>query len=143
MAELQELLVKLRPGDKVSINYLRNKKKHTAEFTLKNAQGNTGVVKNADMDVLGGSFKPVNDEQKKQLNITYGLEVIKVNNGKLKDSGVPKGFVIQKVNDEPMKSIDDLQKAVKAASSGKDQVLYIQGVYPTGKKAYFAVPLAD
>src|SRR5574344_421043 len=143
MAELQELIAKLHPGDKVSINYLRNKKKHTAQITLKNAQGNTGVVKNADMDVLGGSFKPVNDEQKKQLNITYGLEVIKVNNGKLKDSGVPKGFVIQKVNDEPMKSIDDVQKAVKAASSGKDQVLYIQGVYPTGKKAYFAVPLAD
>ena len=95
------------------------------------------------MDVLGGSFKPVNDEQKKQLNITYGLEVIKVNNGKLKDSWVPKGFVIQKVNDEPMKAIDDLQKAVKTASVSKDQVLYIQGVYPTGKKAYFAVPLAD
>jgi serine protease Do len=143
MAELQELLVKLRPGDKVSINYLRNKKKHSVELTLKNAQGNTGVVKNADMDVLGGSFKPVNEEQKKQLNITYGLEVIKVNNGKLKDNGVPKGFIIQKVNDESMKSIDDLQKAVKTASSSKDQVLYIQGVYPTGKKAYFAVPLSD
>ena len=143
MAELQEFLVKLRPGDKVSIDYLRNKKKHTTELTLKNAQGTTGVIKNADMDVLGGSFKPVNDEQKKQLNITYGLEVIKVNNGKLKDSGVPKGFIIQKVNDEPMKTIDDLQKAVKTASASKDQVLYMQGVYPTGKKAYFAVPLAD
>ena len=37
--------------------------------------------------------------------------------------------------------LDDLQKAVKSASTSKDPVLYIQGVWPTGKKAYFAVPL--
>src|SRR5574344_376267 len=143
MAELQELLAKLHPGDKVSINYLRNKKKHTAQITLKNAQGNTSVVKNADLDVLGGTFKPINEDQKKQFSISYGLEVMKVNNGKLKDAGISKGFIIQKVNEESMKTIDDLQKAVKDASTSKDPVLYIQGVYPTGKKAYFAVPLSD
>lgn len=143
MAELQELLAKLRPGDKVTVNYLRKKKKHTAQITLKNAQGNTSVVKNADLDVLGGTFKPVSDDQKTQFNITYGLEVMKVNSGKLKDAGIVKGFIIQKVNEESMKSIDDLQKAVKDASTSKDPVLYIQGVYPTGKKAYFAVPLSE
>ena len=37
--------------------------------------------------------------------------------------------------------LDDLLKAVKSASTSKDPVLYIQGVWPTGKKAYFAVPL--
>ena len=40
-----------------------------------------------------------------------------------------------------MKTLDDLQKTVKEASTGKEPVLYIQGTYPTGKKAYFAVPL--
>ena len=37
----------------------------------------------------------------------------------------------------------DLQKAVKEASTSKDPVLYIQGIYPTGKKGYFAVPLQN
>ena len=143
MAELQEYLANKRPGDKVTVTYLRNKKSKTAILTLKNQQGNTNVVKNADLDVLGGNFREINDSEKQQLNISTGLVVMKINNGVLKDAGINRGFIIQKVNDIPMKTIDDLQKAVKEASTSKDPVLYIQGIYPTGKKGYFAVPLQN
>ena len=143
MAELQEMLAKKRPGDKVTVTYLRNKKKATKTVTLKNEKGNTQVVKKADLDVLGGNFRPITNEQKKQLNIGYGLEVLKVNTGKLKSAGITKGFIIQRVNDNAVKTIEDLQNAVKEASTSKDPVLFIQGVFPTGKKAYVAVPLED
>lgn len=143
MADLQEYLAKKRPGDKVSISYLRDKKKSTKTVTLKNEQGNTQVVKKADLDVLGGNFRAITDNQKQQFNIGYGLEVLKVNTGKLKNAGITKGFIIQRVNDSAIKTIDDLQNVVKEASTSKDPVLYIQGIYPTGKKAYFAVPLED
>lgn len=143
MAELQEVLAKKRPGDKVTVTYLRDKKKATKTLTLKNEKGNTQVVKKADLDVLGGNFRSITDAQKEQLNIGYGLEVLKVNAGKLKNAGITKGFIIQRVNDSAVKTIEDLQNAVKDASTSKDPVLYIQGVYPTGKKAYFAVPLED
>lgn len=141
--ELQGILAQKRPGDKVNVTYLRNKKKHTATLTLKNQQGTTKVVKNADIDVLGGSFRAITDQQKEQLNVNYGLEVFKVSGGKLKDAGIPKGFIIQRINDESIKSIDDLQKVVKDASTSKEPVLYIQGIYPTGKKGYFAIPLSN
>lgn len=143
MAELQEILAKKRPGDKVTVTYLRDKKKATKSVTLKNEKGNTQVVKKADLDVLGGNFRAITDNQKQQYNIGYGLEVLKVNAGRLKNAGITKGFIIQRVNDNAIKSIDDLQEAVKEASTSKDPVLYIQGIYPTGKKAYFAVPLED
>src|SRR5574344_885868 len=143
MAELQEAIAKKRPGEKVSITYLRNKKSHTVTVTLRNEQGNTKVVKNADLDVLGANFREITAEQKKQLDINYGLEIIKVNDGKMKEAGVSKGFIIQQVNNQSVKTIDELQKIVKDASVSKSPVLYIQGVYPTGKKAYFAVPLQD
>ena len=143
MAELQEVLAKKRPGDKVTVTYLRDKKKATKTITLKNEKGNTQVVKKADLDVLGGNFRAITNAQKEQLNIGYGLEVLKVNSGRLKTAGITKGFIIQRVNDNAVKAIDDLQNAVKEASTSKDPVLYIQGVYPTGKKAYFAVPLED
>lgn len=143
MAELQEVLAKKRPGDKVTVTYLRDKKKATKTVTLKNEKGNTQVVKKADLDVLGGNFRAITNAQKEQLNIGYGLEVLKVNSGRLKTAGITKGFIIQRVNDNAVKTIDDLQNAVKEASTSNDPVLYIQGVYPTGKKAYFAVPLED
>ena len=143
MADMQEYLAKKRPGDKVTVTYLRDKKKNTKSITLKNEQGNTQVVKKADLDVLGGNFRSITDAQKQQLNIGYGLEVLKVNSGKLKNAGITKGFIIQRVNDNAVKTIEDLQNIVKDASTSKDPVLYIQGIYPTGKKAYFAVPLED
>ena len=141
MSELQEYLANKKPGDKVTITYLRNKKPITKAVTLKNAKGNTEILKQADMDVLGGNFRAITKEQKDELNINYGLEVIKVNNGALKSAGVAKGFIIQKINDGIIKSIEDLQNAVKEASTSKEPVLYIQGVFPTGKNGYYAVPL--
>lgn len=142
MAELQEYLANKRPGEKITITFLSNKRQKTVTVTLKNEQGNTKVIKNADLDVLGGNFREINDSEKKQLNISYGLVVMKVNDGAFKEAGINKGFIIQKVNDVMMKTIDDLQKAVREASVSKDPVLYIQGIYPTGKKSYFAVPIS-
>lgn len=143
MAELQEIIAKKRPGDKINLTYLRNKKKHNVSVTLKNEQGNVSVVKNADLDVLGAVLREVTDAQKSQLNIKYGVEVVKVNNGKLKDAGMGKGYIITHVNDTSIKTLDDLAEIVKSASTSKDPVLYIKGIYPTGRKTYYAVPLSE
>ena len=143
MSDLQQALNSKRPGDNATVTYIRHKKEITKTITLKNAQGTTKIIEQADIDVLGGQFRPVTDAIKKQLNINYGLEVLKVNSGALKSAGINRGFIIQKVNDNIVKNIDDLQGLVKKASTSKDPVLYIQGIYPTGKKAYFAVPLSN
>jgi len=141
--ELQGIVAQKRPGDKVSVKYLRDKKSQTVTLTLRNEQGNTKVVKTADTDVLGADFREVTKSQKEQLEISYGLEVIKVNGGKMKDAGVPKGFIILRVNDEPMRTFDDLQEAVKEANASKDQMLVIRGIYPSGKRGGFVVYLTE
>ena len=141
--ELQNIIAQKRPGDKITINYLRKKSKKTATLTLKNEQGNTKVVKNADLDVLGAAFRPVTDAKKKELNISYGLEVLKVDGGKMKEAGVMKGFIILRVNDQPVKTIDDLQKIVKETSTSKEPVLIIRGITPTGQNKWVPIPLED
>ena len=143
MAELQEIIARKRPGDKVALTYLHNKKRVTKTVTLKNEQGTTKVVQHADLDVLGADFRPITDAQKEQLSISYGLEVLKVNGGKMKDAGVPKGFIIQRVNDTNTKTVEDLQNAVKEASTSREPVLIIRGIYTTGKKGYFVVQLQN
>ncbi len=143
MAELQEMLYAKRPGDKLTITYLHNKKSVTKTVTLKNAQGNTSVIKTHDIDILGGQFRPITDSQKENLKISSGLEVTKVDNGALKNAGISRGFIIQQVNDTPVKTMDDLQKIVEETSTSKDPVLYIKGIWPTGKKGYFAVELSE
>lgn len=143
MAELQEILATKRPGDKVNVTYLRKKKSHTVSVTLKNEQGNTKVVKDADLDVLGAVIREINDKEKNELDIKYGLKITKVNAGKFRERNIPVGFIIQNVNETPMKSLSDLSEAVKKANKSKDPVLIIKGVYPSGKKEYFTVPLEE
>lgn len=143
MAELQEILATKRPGDKVTLSYLHKKSKKTATVTLKNEQGNTKVVKDADLDILGAVIREVNEKEKADLEIKYGLKVTKVNAGKFRERGIPAGFVIQTVNESAMKSLSDLADVVKAANKSKDPVLIIKGLYPSGKREYFTVPLED
>ncbi len=143
MSELQELLSKKRPGDQVNIVYLHNKNKKSKTIELKNAQGNTKVVKTADLDVLGASFRPISEQQKKDLDISFGLEVTKVSKGSIKDGGIGEGFIMQYANDTPLKSISDLQDLVKSTSTSKDPVLIIKGVWPTGKRDYKVVKLSE
>ncbi len=141
--ELTGIIAQKRPGDKITVTYLRDKNKKTVTMTLKNEQGNTKVVKNADTDVLGADFRPVTKKQMEQLDINYGLEVVKVSGGKMKDAGIPKGFIILRVNGEPMRTFEDLQEAVKEANASRDQMLVVNGIYPTGKRAGFVIYLQN
>ena len=143
MAELQGSLAKFRPGDKVKLTVLRDKKEKEFTLTLKNAQGNTKIVKNADMQILGAAFREVPQELKRQLNLGYGVEVTGVSDGRMKDSGIRKGFIILKANSKQLKTVQDLENVMKAASQSPDQVLFMTGIYPSGKRANYAVDLSQ
>lgn len=143
MAELQQIINNKRPGDKATITWLRNKKKMTKTVTLKNQQGNTKVVKTADLAVLGANVLPVDEALKKQLGISYGLQVKNVKNGAFKEGGISDGFIILTANDKPMKEISDLQQAVKDASMSKNPVLFITGMWPSGKTDYKAIKVSE
>lgn len=142
-ADLQEELAKHRPGDKVKVKLIRDKKEKTVEVTLKNEQGTTKIVKDAGMEILGAAFKELPDDLKKQLNLGYGLQVTGVSSGKMADAGVRKGFIILKANDQPMRKVSDLEEVMKAAVKSPNQVLFLTGVFPSGKRGYFAVDLTQ
>lgn len=142
-ADLQEALAKHRPGDKVTVKLMRNKKEKSVEVTLKNEQGTTKIVKEAGMEILGAAFKELPDDLKKQLNLGYGLQVTGVASGKMAEAGVRKGFIILKANDQPMRKVSDLEEVMKAAVKSPNQVLFLTGMFPSGKRGYYAVDLTQ
>lgn len=141
MAELQETLAKSVPGTKVSVTVLRDKKEKEFDIVLVNVQGNTNVVKNVDLDILGAEFKPLDDNDKQFYGIGYGLKVVNVDSGLFSKYGVKKGVVIQKINGTPMRTIEDLQNVVKLANGSAEQVLFISGYSATGQRVFYSVPL--
>ncbi|WP_321481247.1 Do family serine endopeptidase [uncultured Bacteroides sp.] len=143
MAELQASLAEHRPGDKVTVKLIRDKKEKKIGVTLKNEQGTTKVMKNAGMDILGAAFKEVSPDLKKQLNLGYGLMVTGVTSGKMANAGIRKGFIILKANGQMMKTENDLQKVFRAAVKSPEQVLFLTGMFPSGKRANYAVDLSQ
>ena len=142
-ADLQEAIAQHRPVDKVTVKVMRDKKEKNINITLKNEQGTTKIVKDAGMEILGAAFKELPDDLKKQLNLGYGLQVTGVTSGKMADAGVRKGFIILKANDQPMRKVSDLEEVMKAAVKSPNQVLFLTGVFPSGKRGYYAVDLTQ
>ena len=143
MAELQEAISTMRPGDKVKITYMRNKKKDTVTAVLRNAQGNTKVLEQMDMDQFGAALKPLDGETKRQLNLPNGLEVVAVKKGKMADAGVEKGWIILQVNDRPMNTMEDFEEAVKEANRSSDRILWIRAVTQSGRLRSAVVELDE
>ena len=142
-AGLQEALAQHRPGDKVTVKILRDKKEKNVEMTLKNEQGTTKVVKDADMEILGAAFREVPDELKKQLRLNAGVEVTGVTEGKMKAAGIRKGFIILKANGQSVKTVEQLEEIMKETSRSTEPVLFLNGIFPSGKRAYYAVDLTQ
>ena len=80
--------------------------------------------------------------QPERLDIANGLEVKKLGNGRLKSAGIGEGFVIVKANNVLINSESDLAKVIAAASKSSEKVLFIVGVYPSGRPDYYAVDLS-
>ena len=143
MNELQETIVQYRPGDKVDVTVIRDKKQKKFEVELKNSRGNTEIVKNADMEVLGATFQEVPEQTRRQLNIGYGVQVSDVKNGLMKDAGIQRGYIILRINEQQIKSVDDVERIYKEAASSPNQELFVSGVYPSGRRAIYAINLSE
>lgn len=142
---LQEQIGKYRPGDKVTVKVNRKGTEKSFEVQLKNAQGSTKVVTPSDgTELLGGAFKALTDKEKREYGVSYGIEVTGLTNGKLKDAGIKKGFIIMVVNNQRVKTPEDLEKIVDDILHGRaeDQGLFIKGFYPNGRTKYYAIDLA-
>lgn len=141
-AQLVEQLNKFRPGDPITVTYYRDNKKETKTGTLRNNQGNTTITKKGDFSDLGCAFMKVGDETKKKMNISSGVQVQGIKNGPFKDAGVKDGFVIIEINGRNVNSVDDVENIYnQIMKTDGDKVMFLTGLYPNGKKYYYAVNL--
>ena len=144
-AQLVEQVNKYRPGDKISITYIRDNKEYTKTGTLRNSQGNTSIQKKGDFSQLGCAFMKLTAEKKKSLGLSNGVQVQGVKTGAIREAGIRDGFIITEINDQPVNSTDDVEYIYNQImkSSDDEKVMFIKGVYPTGKRYYYAVNLAQ
>lgn len=91
------------------------------------------------------------NEQKRELGVSYGIEVTGLLNGKLKDAGIKKGFIIMVVNDQKISSPEQLERIVDKVLKGNEDDRYsendcyivVKGFYPNGRTKVYAIDLAE
>jgi Do/DeqQ family serine protease len=138
-SELQEMVTRYKPGDKVTLVYSRNGKDYTTTATLKNKMGNFDIVKvdNAALSKLGADFITLDSKKSKEFGVPGGVIVKKINDGALKDqTRMRDGFIIIKVNDTEIKNKEELSKAILDSKS-----VTISGFYP-GYDALYDYPIS-
>lgn len=140
MGQLQAMIGRHRPGDKISVTVDRKGTKKEYRVELKNAEGNTKIVKSTPNELLGAALKPVSDKELRSLGISAGLEVTKVGSGKMKEAGIKEGFIILSINNQRVSSVSSAKKIIERAKAGVfgDKAAVIKGFYPksNGTKYY-------
>ncbi len=138
--ELQELVGRFRPGEKVKITLLRGIEEKTLTVTLKNQNGNTRITRkekeeNLEIEELQAIVAPVSEKKMQELGISYGVEIKNLTGSRLEKLGIPAGFIIQKLDKQAVKSPEQLRQLYRRAS----EAILLEGLAPDGSKKFFAL----
>ncbi|MFH2142572.1 MAG: trypsin-like peptidase domain-containing protein [Bacteroidota bacterium] len=135
--QLHEQLSKYRPGDKVEIVVKRGSKNQTLMMTLRNRNNTTGILKNDPISLLGATIKDLPIEDKQRLRLKYGAKITDIQDGSLLNAGIKKGFIITRINRQPVYSAVDAKNILESQKG----VVVVEGYYSNGISAYYTLEL--
>ncbi|MBX2980753.1 MAG: Do family serine endopeptidase [Flavobacteriales bacterium] len=139
--QLQEQVSRYRPGDKVAVAVLRDGKESVMDVTLRGRDGvltsNSTKGTTQPTTTLGADLRNATEEELRDLKLTSGVKVTAINGGKLRSSGIREGFIITRIDQEPITSVEQLMGILNKKKGG----VLVEGVYPNGTKAYYGLGL--
>jgi serine protease Do len=138
-SQLQEVVARYRPGDKLNVKYIRKGDAKEANVVLKNKLGDMAIVAKNDNSVktkLGADLQPVSGGEMSVLEISGGAKIAKIFSGKLKEAGVREGFIITSIDKKTIATPEDVVRILESTSNGG---ILIEGIYPNGKKEFYGV----
>ena len=133
-ASVLEAVSRFSPGDKAMVTVIRDGKEQVFEVKFKGTSQETGTLSDdGSVAFYGASIKAASEETLNKYGIKHGVEIVELGPGKIMEAGATKGFVIQYVNDQPVKTPQDVIDIVKKSK----RAVFIQGVTPSGRTGYF------
>jgi len=131
-----------RPGNKVSVTYIRGGKEHKTTAALKDQKGNTSLRSKADLSVtekLGGEFESLSDRVKVSYGLSSGVIARNiVDGGELSKIGIVDNYIIMEINGKPVNSQKDIENLLKNYK-GTVSVVYLDE-YGRATRRGFTMP---
>jgi len=126
--QMVEQIARLKPGDKITVNYLRDGKEKATTVTLKNKTGTYDIIRTSALDDFGAEFESLDKKKATEYGQTGGVVVKKINPNGLIDgqTRMRDGFIILRVNDKGVSNVNELSDAVQRAGNN----IKLDGFYP-------------
>ena len=136
-SQLQEQVLSYQPGQTVNVTVNRKGKAMNFNVTLQSNEG-TIIAPTKERSelkaMLGADFKALNKDEAKKMGIESGVEVTRLFKGKLSsDTDIRVGFIITKVNNHEVFTVDDLLNALQKIKGG----VMLEGVYKNRPGVYY------
>ena len=137
-SSVQEVVSRFSPGDKAELTVIRDGKEKTFEVVFKGtAQENGTVADDGSVAFYGSALKAADKETLEKFGLKNGVQIVDLGAGKLKDAGAVEGFIILYVNDQPVRTPQDVIDMVKKSKIA----VFVEGVTPSGRPGYFGFGL--
>lgn len=139
VTQLQEQVGKYRPGDKISVDILRDGRKKSFTLVLRDRHGGTEPGNNvrsstvSSESVFGARLESLTPDEKRKLNVANGVKITELTNGKFKSAGITKGFVITRIDKQPVDSPEDVERILRNKTGG----VLVEGYHPNGTPDYY------
>lgn len=145
VSNLQEMVARKRPGDKVEVEYIRDGKKYKTTATLKNFAGDTNIVKKEapkTFEYGGLIVEDLKSNIKEQLEISGGALITNVGGDNWREAGAKAGFIITSIisNDGRIR-ITSAENLIEVLEDKSGEEVVVLGMFQDGTEYYFEVNL--
>ncbi|MBP5538913.1 MAG: Do family serine endopeptidase [Bacteroidales bacterium] len=137
-ASVQEMVTRYHPGDKARLTVVRDGKNKELNVEFKGTVQENGTRDDdGSVAYFGSKIRSASKELLDAYNLKGGVEVVSVGEGKLAQQGVPEGFIILYVNNQPVSKPEDVLEQTKKAK----RTVLLEGVNRNGRVSYYGFGL--
>lgn len=135
--EMQEQIGRYRPGNTISVEFIREGKQKIANVVLKNKSNNITLAASAEeediLKDLGLELRDLNKEETRRLGVG-GVKVVSIYRGsKIERTNMEPGFIITKMGDAKVRSVAEFIQELK---NTKGKVM-LEGLYEDYPGEYY------
>jgi Do/DeqQ family serine protease len=137
-ASVQETVSRFSPGDETTVSVLRDGKEVKLKVVFMGADRQNGEeAPDGSVAFYGAYIQEAPKDVLDPLGLRSGVQIVELGPGKLMEAGASEGFIILYVNDQPVKTPQDVIDIVKKSKRS----VFVEGVTPSGRSGYFGFGL--
>ncbi len=136
VSELQEWVARNRPGETISVDFIREGVARQVKAVLKNYSGSEELEKPEVLwELEGATFEDIPYHALNRLNIDGGVLLTEVRAGAWEKSGIKNRFIITHIDKVSIDNVEDLNRVLAIKEGG----MLVEGLYENGERGVFGV----